>query len=101
MDEVDQLMKKYDDDEAHKAYLQSDEFKEIQKKKKEAEEQEEMQKTEELQTTLNDLEAQKAQGNRLVGTKQLSFAQDDEFLQELINDYSKDGANGIKILTKD
>ena len=43
-----------------------------------------MDETAELQSTLEDLENQTKSGTRIVGKRQLSFAEDDEFLTYLI-----------------
>ena len=100
-DEVDRLMKAADAQEEHEKYLKSPEYQAEQAKKKQAAIDKEMEQTAELQTTLENLNEEGKTGQKIIGKKQLNFAQDDEVIQKLFDKYAEDGEDGLKVLKKD
>ena len=53
-----------------------------------------------MQERLEELDAEKAAGIRMVGNRNANAAEDDTYLQNLFSQYAQDGENGIKIVSK-
>ena len=53
-----------------------------------------------MQERLEELDAEKAAGIKMVGKRQINAAEDDEYLQNLFSQYAQDGDNGIKVVSK-
>ena len=47
------------------------------------------------------MDTAKALGQVTIGKRQMNAAEDDEFLQSLLEPYAEDGPNGIKLIAKD
>lgn len=100
VDEVDSLMDKYDKQEANANYLQSDEYKAKQKQKQDAVVAEEQKQVEELESTLSQLENTKELTKGQLTEKKMHAAEDDDFLQSLLQKYAQNGPSGIQVITK-
>ena len=59
-----------------------------------------MEETEQLQSTLEQLDAEKKVGIKSLGKKQINAAQYDEFLQQVLVEYGENGDKGIKVISK-
>ena len=102
-DEVEALMDKYDNEEKHEAYLKSDAYKKELKAKKDKEVAKQNDELKELELTLGNLEDSKKLAGRSTGLseREQHAAEDDEYLNGLLQQYAVEGKKGLKMIAKD
>ena len=81
-------MNKYDAVDNKEKYLQSDEYKKQQEEKQQKDAAQALEDATTLQQRLEELDAEKAAGLKMIGNRQANAAEDDEFLQGLFTEYA-------------
>lgn len=102
-DEVEALMDKYDNEEEHAKYIKSDAYKKQLQAKKDKEVAKQNDELKELEQTLGNLEDSKKLAGRSTGLseREQHAAEDDEYLNQLLTQYTVEGKKGLKTITKD
>ena len=95
-------MDKYDHEEEQKVYEKSDAFKKKIQDKKDNEIEKQQKEITDLELTLGNLEDSKKLAGRATGLsdREQHAAEDDEFINTMLEQYQESGKKGAKIITK-